>query len=103
MPSGSAWDNYTYLLGNAGFWSSIGNSGVLWLLIVPVQVVLAVLAAVLLNNAKLRLRGFYRTAFIVPFVTPLVAMAQIWIVVFDANYGAFNGLLNVVGLPDVGG
>jgi ABC-type sugar transport system permease subunit len=94
--------NYTYLLGNAAFWSSLANSGILWLLIVPIQIVLAVIVAVMLDNAKLRLRGFYRVAFIVPFVTPLVAVAQIWIVLFDQNYGAVNGLLNLVGLPDVG-
>lgn len=96
------WDNYTYLLGNTGFWSSLGNSAALWLLIIPAQLVIALLAAVLLNNSKLRLRAFYRVAFIVPFVTPLVAVAQIWVVVFDQNYGAVNGLLNLVGLPDVG-
>jgi ABC-type sugar transport system permease subunit len=65
-------------------------------------VVLALLVAVLLNNAKIRMRSFYRIAFLVPFVTPLVAVAQIWVVVFDQNYGAVNGLLNLLGLPDVG-
>jgi ABC-type sugar transport system permease subunit len=96
------WDNYTYLLSNPGFWSSLGNSAAMWLLIVPVQVVVALLAAVLLNNAKLKMRGFYRTAFIVPFVTPLVAIAQIWIVVFDQNYGPANDLLGFFGIPDIG-
>ena len=95
-------DNYLFLLQNSGFWSSLGNSTILWLLIVPVQIVLSVIVAVLLNNAKLRLRGFYRVAFIVPFVTPLVAVAQIWVVLFDQNYGAVNGILNLVGLPDIG-
>jgi ABC-type sugar transport system permease subunit len=95
-------DNYAYLLTNDRFWASLGNSAALWLLIIPVQLVIAVLAAVLLNDAKLRLRGFYRTAFIVPFVTPIVAIAQIWIVLFDTGYGAVNGLLNLVGLPDIG-
>ena len=95
-------DNYAYLLTNPGFWSSLGNSAVMWLLIVPAQLVIGLLAAVLLNNAKLRMRGFYRTAFIVPFVTPLVAIAQIWIVVFDQNYGPVNDLLGAVGLPDIG-
>lgn len=94
--------NYAYLLGSEAFWSSLANSGILWLLIVPIQIVVSVIVAVLLDNAKLRLRGFYRVAFIVPFVTPLVAVAQIWVVLFDQNYGAVNGLLNVVGLPDVG-
>lgn len=96
------WDNYAYLLGNEMFWGSLGNSAMLWLLIVPVQVVLSLLVAVLLNNAKIRMRSFYRIAFLVPFVTPLVAVAQIWVVVFDQDYGAVNSLLNLVGLPDVG-
>ncbi|UNX54683.1 sugar ABC transporter permease [Georgenia sp. TF02-10] len=94
--------NYTYLIGNEAFWASLGNSATLWLLIVPVQLALALVVAVLLDNAKLRLRGFYRVAFLVPFVTPLVAVAQIWVVVFDQDYGAVNSLLNAVGLPDVG-
>lgn len=95
-------DNYTYLLTSPGFWSSMGNSAALWLLIVPVQMALALLVAVLLDNARTRFRSFYRTAFIVPFVTPLVAIAQIWVVLFDQDYGAINGALNLVGLPDVG-
>ena len=104
--SGSAhwvgWGNYTYLLTNPAFWSSLGNSAVMWLLIVPVQIVVALLVAVLLDNAKTRMRGFYRVAFLVPFVTPLVAVAQIWVVVFDQQYGAVNSVLNALGLPDVG-
>ncbi|MDY7526366.1 MULTISPECIES: sugar ABC transporter permease [unclassified Cryobacterium] len=96
------WGNYTYLLSNPDFWASLANSGVLWLLIIPAQLGVGVLAAVLLNSTRIRARGFYRTAFIVPFVTPLVAIAQIWIVLFDQRYGVINGLLNLVGLPDVG-
>lgn len=62
----------------------------------------ALVVAVCLNNAKLRLRGLYRVSFLVPFVTPLVAVAQIWVVLFDQNYGAVNQVLSLVGLPDVG-
>ena len=94
--------NYAYLLQNESFWNSMRNSGALWLLIVPVQMVLALVVAVLLDNARTRMRSFYRVAFLVPFVTPLVAVAQIWVVVFDERYGAVNSVLNLVGLPDVG-
>jgi len=94
-------ENYTYLLTSEEFWSSLGNSAVMWLLIVPVQIVGGLAAAVLLANARLRLRGMFRVAFIAPFVTPLVAMAQVWIVAFDKNYGLVNHLLGLVGLPDV--
>jgi len=96
------WDNYTYLLTSSQFWASLGNSAVLWLLIVPIQLVVGVLAAVLLNSVLVRGRGMYRVAYIVPFVTPLVAVAQIWIVLFDQNYGAVNAVLGSVGIPPVG-
>ncbi|MBT2234227.1 carbohydrate ABC transporter permease [Nonomuraea sp. NEAU-A123] len=94
--------NYVYLLTNPDFWASLGNSAVMWLLIVPIQVVAGLGAAVLLANARLRLRGLFRVAFIAPFVTPLVAMAQVWIVVFDEDYGLVNHVLGLVGLPAVG-
>jgi len=94
--------NYTYLLTSPEFWASLGNSAVMWLLIVPIQIVAGLAGAVLLANAKLRLRGLFRVAFLAPFVTPLVAMAQVWIVVFDQDYGLVNHLLNLVGLPGVG-
>ncbi len=94
--------NYAYLLTSPEFWASLGNSAVMWLLIVPIQIVAGLAGAVLLANAKLRLRGLFRVAFLAPFVTPLVAMAQVWIVVFDQDYGLVNHLLNLVGLPDVG-
>ena len=96
------WDNYAYLLTSPAFWGSLGNSAALWVLIVPAQIVLGVLIAVLLNDAALKLRGLYRVAFIVPFVTPLVAVAQIWTVLFDQGHGAVNAVLNLVGLPDIG-
>lgn len=96
------WDNYAYLLTSPQFWASLGNSAVLWLLIVPIQLVVGVLAAVLLNSVLVRGRGMYRVAYIVPFVTPLVAVAQIWIVLFDQNYGAVNAVLGSVGIPPVG-
>ncbi|CAN7404227.1 sugar ABC transporter permease [Microbacterium sp. LjRoot45] len=94
--------NYTYLLTSPQFWSSIGNSAVLWLLIVPIQLVVGVVISVLLNSATLKFRGMYRIAYIVPFVTPLVAIAQIWIVLFDQGYGAVNAVLGLFGLPEVG-
>jgi len=96
------WDNYTYLLTSPLFWNSLANSGVMWLLVVPGQLLVALVVAVALNNARMRSRGFFRTALLIPYVTPLVAMAQVWIVVFDQNYGAVNRFLGLLGLPDVG-
>jgi len=95
------WDNYTFLLTSPAFWGSMRNSGVLWLLIIPVQLILAFVIAVLLDDVRFRFRSFYRIAFLIPFITPLVAVAQIWKVVFDRDYGVVNAALGSVGLPDI--
>jgi ABC-type glycerol-3-phosphate transport system permease component len=42
--------NYTFLLTDGLFWQSLANSAILWLLIVPVQTIFAVLAAVALSG-----------------------------------------------------
>jgi ABC-type sugar transport system permease subunit len=94
--------NYTYLLQNPQFWSSLGNSGVLWLLIVPAQTVLAVAAASLLTRARLRFTKSLRTIVIIPYVTPLAAMAQAFILIFDQRFGVLNAILHFFGLPAVG-
>jgi ABC-type sugar transport system permease subunit len=94
--------NYTYLLKNPQFWSSLGNSGILWLLIVPLQTVLAIGAASLLTRARLRFTKSLRTIVIIPYVTPLAAMAQAFILIFDSNFGMLNAILHFFGLPAVG-
>jgi ABC-type sugar transport system permease subunit len=94
-------DNYTFLLTDRGFWRSIATSGILWLLIIPAQTIFAILAAVLLSGSGLRFRWFFRTAFLVPFVVPLVAVAQIWLIIFDPDVGMVNDLLHVVHLGPV--
>jgi ABC-type sugar transport system permease subunit len=92
--------NYRYLLTSPDFWGSLANSAVLWLLVVPVQVVLALALAVALTKA--RFRGVFIATLIAPFVTPLVAMAQVWIILFDQDFGAVNQALGMAGLPAIG-
>jgi len=102
------WGNYTFLLTDDEFWGSIGNAATLWLLVVPAQTLLAVTGAVVLSAPALRLRWLWRTAFLVPFVTPLVAMAQVWKDLFSSVDsesgldGPVNTLLHTLHLPTVG-
>ena len=50
-------ENYTFLLGNDYFWNSLRNSAVLWLLIVPLQTIMAILAATLLSRKSCSVRS----------------------------------------------
>ncbi|MFL5962698.1 MAG: carbohydrate ABC transporter permease [Gaiellaceae bacterium] len=94
--------NYRFLLSNHQFWASLENSGVMWLMIVPLQVIGAIAMAAVLSSRQLRFRGFFRTAFIIPFVTPLIAMAQIWVLIFDRDFGLMNHVLHLFGIGPVG-
>ena len=65
---------------------------------VPLQLVAALGAALLLNS---RVRGIrlYRTAFYVPSVTPAVANAILWVLIFNPESGIANYVLSSLGLP----
>ena len=94
--------NYTFLLTSSVFWDSVGRSGEIWLMVIPVEVVIALALAVTLSSRTVRGQGWFRGAIVVPFVTPVVAMAEVWLVLFDQNNGAVNYALNALGLPRIG-
>lgn len=95
-------ENYTFLLTDPIFWQSVWNSLYLWLLIVPLQTIFAVFVAALLSRPDLRFRWFFRTAYLISYLVPLVAVAQVWKVLFDTDFGAVNYALGLIGLGPVG-
>ncbi len=96
------WSNYSYLLTNSDFWASLGNSGVMWLLIVPVQTLGAIAVASALTRSRLRFKKTLRVVVILPYVTPLAAMAQAFILIFDNNFGVVNTVLRWLSGPSIG-
>jgi multiple sugar transport system permease protein len=91
-------DNYRYLIDNPIFWESLGVTLKLNLVINPLQIVLALLLAVLANH---RIRGlaFYRTIFFIPIGISVPIAALLWQTMLDPNAGLLNALLSAVGLP----
>jgi multiple sugar transport system permease protein len=67
------------------------------LLNIPLQTVLALGLAVMLNRKKLG-AGLYRILFVAPYMSTPVAMAIIWYWVFDPKYGFINQALNTIGI-----
>lgn len=94
-------ENYTFLLQNDFFWNSIFNSAVLWVLIVPVQTLMAIFIASMLSR-PLWFRSFFRVTFLIPYLVPLVAIAQVWLILFDSDFGAINTLLEAIGIEPIG-
>jgi len=94
--------NYTALLGKSGLAQK--NLGVSFrnifyyvLLVVPLQTILALTLALAVNRRRLRGKGFFRTAFYFPSVTSSVAIAIVFLFLFNAN-GVINAFLRTVGV-----
>jgi multiple sugar transport system permease protein len=85
-------ENYAYLLGDARFWSALGNTGYFTLVAVAVELALAVPLALLLNRAFPG-RGLLRASVLVPWAIPTVVSARLWAWMFNPDYGLINRLL----------
>jgi len=81
-------DNYTSVLTDPAVWNSFRNIGVFLVINVPLTVVGSLVLAGALNS-KLRFRGFFRTAYYVPYVTASVAVVGVWLFLFSSH-----GLVN---------
>ncbi|MEP7290385.1 MAG: sugar ABC transporter permease [Chloroflexota bacterium] len=64
---------------------------------VPLQILVALGLAILLNEAT-RAVGFFRTAFYIPSIVASVASAVLWQWIFNARFGPINGVLRALGL-----
>jgi multiple sugar transport system permease protein len=67
---------------------------------VPVSFVAAFLAATLLNQRIIG-RSIFRTVFFLPAVVPLVAVAMVWLWVYDPSFGLINSILTARGMRAV--
>jgi multiple sugar transport system permease protein len=64
----------------------------------PAQIALALCFAILLNQG-IRLLGFWRGVFYLPMVTSAVAIGLIWKWLYAKQFGAFNALVGLAGIP----
>lgn len=52
-----------------------------------------ILASIL--NSKIRGSDFFKTAYFLPFITPMIVIAVVWQWIFDPNIGILNHVLNL--------
>lgn len=64
---------------------------------VAIHVVIGVAIAVLLNSPGLKFKRIWRAVYILPVVIPPIIVATVWRNMFDAEYGAINQALAVIG------
>jgi multiple sugar transport system permease protein len=90
--------NYTEVLQSPKFWHAFGNSFLFSLVAICVQMPLALLAAILLNSARLRGRNLYRLLLFLPVVTSTPVIGIIFAILLDPSGGLLNQVLSWTGL-----
>lgn len=91
--------NYIQLFRNNTFLLALKNTAVFTAIAIPLLMVISFLLALFLNSFE-KISSFFRSAFLIPVVVPVVSLICVWQVVFD-DYGAVNGLLNILGFDTV--
>ena len=79
------------------FMTSVRNTLYYVLLVVPLQTILALFLALVVNGRLLKAKGVFRTAFYFPSVTSSIAISTVFLFLFQGS-GAINGLLRWVGI-----
>lgn len=89
--------NFDRLFKDPLFFQAIGNTIKFLLIHIPLQIVVALGFAVLLNN-KMKFRGFFRAIYFLPVVVSGVVVTILWQQLYAFDSGVLNRLLTAVGL-----
>ncbi|MCX6060497.1 MAG: sugar ABC transporter permease [Chloroflexi bacterium] len=91
--------NYISLLSEPIFWATIGRTFYFTVISVGTELVLG-LAIAQLIHAHPPGWQFLRTSLIIPWAVPTIVNGTMWRWIYNADYGALNGLLFQLGLID---
>jgi len=97
---GAEWtglDNFRQLSHDRSFRTALTNTVYYTVFHIPLTLV-ASLGLALLLNRKLRGVAFFRTVAFFPYITSIVALAQVWNMLFSPSYGPINQFLRVIGI-----
>jgi multiple sugar transport system permease protein len=94
-PAGTS--NYRQLIDDPEVRKSLGNTLFYAVLAVPLEICFALFLASLLNRVR-RGAGFFRTVYYLPKMTPMVAVASMFLLLLNGNTGAINQALKKIGI-----
>ena len=91
-------DNFVRLFQDPVFYESLKNTAI-FLASVPVSILLAFIVAVILNRS-VYLKNLLRALYFMPYITSGVAIAFVWMLLFQPSMGPINELLRFVGIEN---
>lgn len=94
-------DNYNRLLHDWLFWKAIGNTLKFLLVHIPLQLIVSIVLAQLLNQ-QLKAISFFRASFFLPVIVSGVVVTILWQQLFGYDTGMFNRILTAMHFQKVG-
>ncbi|MFN7025904.1 MAG: carbohydrate ABC transporter permease [Pseudorhizobium sp.] len=89
-------ENFQALIDDPVFWKSLSNTLIYSAVVVPGSMLLGLVSALLID-AGTSLRSFYRTAFFLPVMASLLAMAIVWEFMLHPSFGIVNTTAKALG------
>ena len=89
-------NNFIFLLQDSDFWLALRNTFSIWALSTFPQIIMAISLAAILRNRRLKGKSFWRTIFLVPNITSVIAITIVFQQLFGREYGIINGLLGLI-------
>jgi len=93
--------NFYKLINDAQFFRSLLNTLIFLVIHIPLQIIIALCFAVLLNQ-KIRFIGFFRAAYFLPVVVSGVVVTILWQQLYGYETGLLNRMLAGLGIQKVG-
>ena len=94
-------DNYSRLFQDRLFWKAITNTLKFLLVHIPLQLVISLFLAWLLNR-KIRAASFFRSSFFMPVIVSGVVITILWQQLLGYDSGIINSMLEGVGVHKIG-
>ncbi len=92
---------YEILFCDRVFWNSVGTTLLMNAVMIPLQIVISLILALLINN-NMKGIGVFRSIYYLP-VTMAISVASVtWGLMMNVNNGIFNSLLSLIGVPKQG-
>ena len=88
-------ENYAELVHDATFWTSLTNTVFFSVVVITLRVVLGLALAYAIWSKVTRHKTLFRAIFYMPTVTPMVAIAYVWKMMYNPQIGVFHSLLGI--------
>lgn len=90
-------DNYFAVLSDGQFWDGFVRVLMFLLIQVPIMLILALVAALAIDSARLYASGLFRMVLFLPYAVPAVVAVLIWGFMYGSNFGLAADLNDLLG------